>query len=469
MLCQDNRQVIFLLGTLLIVIWSCRLLIPFDTVSTLFNDLLEGYSKEHGQRLEEGAFVQQAMNVEFPAPIDYKPIQEVCAKAQFRPGLLFSCEGQHGGVGMVRNQILRCIRYAISAGAGVVIPSMALRNAKDITDIETTTEVKLDYLLDREAFVARLSEGCPGMQIYDHAEDLPYYEQRTVEPLDLIGSQFEPDHPREGLRYPRAWRHSFDDWLGQQSVWIRHDAPVHIKLGQSFLEYPVRDDGEPFANEFGKILSFRNDTRALAAKVLFELNQKFQLSIDPTQAVNPKAYYGAHLRLEKDAIWAWPPEEWRFSRMEDQFEAQFKNIQRTGLNVVYVASGNQTVVDLFAEDVNKRLATSSSNGSAGTQTGNMTIVTKYDLLQGADRQRLDNLTFDQQALVDFLIMFKASAFMGVAHSSFPWNVALRRHELSRYKNYGNEGSDLLKDEYSVIMGMAADYPEVDPFVYGIWP
>ena len=71
--------------------------------------------------------------------------------------------------------------------------------------------------------------------------------------------------------------------------------------------------------------------------------------------------------------------------------------------------------------------------------------------------------------MDFLVLFKASAFMGVAHSSFPWNIALRRHELSKYANYANEGSDLLKDEYSTIMGMSADYPHVDPFVYSIWP
>ena len=191
---------------------------------------------------------------------------------------------------------------------------------------------------------------------------------------------------------------------------------------------------------------------------------RFRLSIDPTKAINQDAYYGAHLRLEEDAIWAWPPEEWRFSRMEEQFEQQFQNLERTGLSVVYVASGNQTVVDLFSKSLSQRLEAASS-----PKIRNVTVVTKHDLLQGSDREELDKLPFDQQALVDFLIMFKASAFMGVAHSSFPWTVALRRHELSNYTSYSNEGSDLLRDEYSVIMGMEADYPSVDPFVYGLWP
>ncbi|TVY81000.1 hypothetical protein LSUE1_G004211 [Lachnellula suecica] len=450
----DRPWVAFFLAALFAIIWSCRL---FNFYSPLSEYLLERPSDQQAERV----FLQQASSVEFPTPIDYRPIQELCTRTDFQPGLLFSCEGQHGGVGMVRNQILRCIRYAISGGGAIVVPSMALRNAKDLKDIETNNEVPLEYLFDREAFIGHLSKGCPQMKIYENTEEFPFYERRMGESLNLIGSQFEPDHPVKGLRHPREWRRFFDEWLNEQSVEIRSNTPVHVKIGQSFLEYPVRDDGVAFANEFGKILSFRNDTRVLAAKVLYELDQRFVLAMDPTKAINTGAYYGAHLRLEADAIWAWSPEEgWRFSRMEDQFEEQFQNLERTGLEVVYVASGNDTVVDIFANELSKRLA-----GNSGSQK-NVTVVTKHDLLQGSDWKWLDSLTFDQQALVDFLMMFKASTFMGVAHSSFPWNVALRRHELSKYTKYANEGSDLLRDEYSVIMGMEADYPYVDPFVYG---
>lgn len=455
----ERPGVVFFLVACFIIVWGFRIFvfdIP-DAVASLF----------HGapDRLElEREFVHKAMNVEFPAPIDYEPIRDICARTEFRPGLIFSCEGQHGGIGMVRNQILKCVRYAIHGGGALVIPSMALRNPKLLADIETSTEVPLDYLLDRETFVSHLSKGCPGMRLYDHADEFPAYEHRTGEPLHIVGDQFEPDHPREGLRHPRQWREFFDNWLAEKSVKISAKAPVHVKFEQSFLEYPVQDDGKAFVHEFGKILSYRNDTRALAAKVLYEMKRRFALPIDPTTAINPGTYYGAHLRLESDAIWAWPPEQWRFSRMEEQFEQQFQNLERSGLGVVYVASGNQTVVDMFAEAWSKRVA---ANPGAGHK--NVTVVTKHDLLMGNDRQRLDGMTFDQQALVDFMVMFKASAFMGVAHSSFPWTVALRRHEISKYSAYANEGSDLLRDEYSVIMGMQADYPDIDPFVTGIWP
>lgn len=452
MLFEERRWAILSAVTSLLLVWYLRFAL-YDGASLMqliFAD-------------EQQDFIQHAKDVEFPAPIDYAPIQQVCNRdpANFRPGLLFTCEGQHGGIGMLRNQILKCVRHAINAGAAIVVPSINLRNPKDLADIETNNEVPLSYLMDHDAFVARLSRGCPGMRIYDRPEDFPSYDQRVD--VELVGDQFEPHHPREGLQHPREWRRNFDAYLAQQNVTVEPRRPVHVKLEQSFLEYPVHDDGEAFTNEFGKILSFREDTRALAAKVLWALDRRFGLAVDPTKAITPGQYYGAHLRLEADAIWAWPPEEWRFSRMEDQFEAQMGNLARTGLRTVYVASGNQTVVDIFADRLNNATDLTEALG------GPISVVTKYDLLSGPDREKLQSLTFDQQALVDFLMMFKASAFMGVAHSSFPWNVALRRHELSGYPSYTNEGSDLLRDEYSVIMGMQADYPHVDPFIYGIWP
>jgi len=479
MICNDRRDVILFvaLGACLIFIWTTLIYLRgpglfYDAEPILIDQTDEA----------DRTFLRQAMAVEFPAPIDYAPITEVCtrhgnASTQFREGLLFSCEQQHGGVGMVRNQILKCIRYAMHAGAALVIPSMAKRNPADITDIETAREVPLEYLFDRPTFVRHLTAACPGMRLYDRAEDFPGYAQRAAPPLDLVGDQFEPHRPREGLMFPREWRRFFDEWLAAQGLRPAADAPVQVQMQQAYLEYPVHDDGNAFVSEFGKILSFREDTRAVAAKVLLELRRQFALPIDPTRAVTPGVFYGAHLRLEKDALEAWTVAEgWRFSQMDDQFEEQYQNIACAGLSVVYVASGNQTVVKLFGEYLSRRLAEDASLKREGGHADenrslpqNVTVVTKYELLTGRDRETLDKMTFDQQGLVDFLIMMKASEFMGVAHSSFPWTVALRRHELSKYSQYANGDSDLLQDEYSVIMGMRSDYPYVDPFEYGLWP
>lgn len=462
MIPEGRPWVMVALAAALVVIWIFGFGVH-DQVETLI------YGQSPSQ-YAESVFLEKAMQVEFPTPMDYTPIRDVCARSKFRPGLLFTCDGQHGGIGMVRNQILKCVRYAIHGGGAIVLPTMAKRSASDLAEILTFTELPLDYLMESKTFIKNLSEGCPQMKIYERAEDFPNYNNRSGEPLTVVGSQWEPDHQptpdntHTGLQYPGAWRYLFDQWLDQKKLQPQENAPVHVKLGQSYLEYPVRDDGKAFSHEFGKILSFSNETRALAAKVLLEMKRRYVPRIDPTKFINPNAFYGAHLRLEEDALWAWNPAQWRFSRMKDQFEEHFKYLERTGLDVIYVASGNQTVTDMFAERWNERVA-----ANPNLKRGNVTVVTKYDLLQEPERSRLANMTFDQQALVDFVMLSKASAFMGVAHSSYSWNIALRRHEMSMYDKMGNNGSDLLNDEYSIIMGMESDYPYVDPFMTALWP
>ncbi len=131
--------------------------------------------------------------------------------------------------------------------------------------------------------------------------------------------------------------------------------------GLSSVSSPCHD-GSAFASEFGKILSFRKNTQDLAAKVLFKLRQKFALPINSTTPINADAFYGAHLRLEKDAVWAWDPGGVALPRMEDQFREQFNYLMRTGLSVVYVASGDRTVVDLFDEYLQRRIAEEPSAG-----------------------------------------------------------------------------------------------------------
>ena len=115
MLYRDQLPQIVLLAVVLLIVWSVRLLDIFnlpDTIATLF--------REQAGETSDEAFIRAAAEVEFPTPMDFAPLQDVCTKTQFQPGLLFTCEGQHGGIGMVRNQILKCVRYAIHAGAAIV-------------------------------------------------------------------------------------------------------------------------------------------------------------------------------------------------------------------------------------------------------------------------------------------------------------------------------------------------------------
>ncbi len=62
-----------------------------------------------------------------------------------------------------------------------------------------------------------------------------------------------------------------------------------------------------------------------------------------------KGYHGAHLRLELDAVSAWPSQDWPYQRFDVQVAGQATQLQQSGLEVVYAACGNRTAAAMFAK------------------------------------------------------------------------------------------------------------------------
>lgn len=69
---------------------------------------------------------------------------------------------------------------------------------------------------------------------------------------------------------------------------------------------------------------------------------------------------------------------------------------------------------------------------------------------------LQSLTWDQQGQVDYLVLQKASQFLGITDSSFSWGVAAGRHALSTGGTCGKSqklDKDIsFKDDLTVIIG-----------------
>lgn len=91
------------------------------------------------------------------------------------------------------------------------------------------------------------------------------------------------------------------------------------------------------------------------------------------------------------------------------------------------------------------------------------MVAKAELLQGSEKKELEALTWDQQALVDYLVLEKAGRFAGVSDSSFSWGIAYARQVVSREagtcksvrKGLG-EGVQF-RDELSTVFGRPRDW------------
>ena len=382
---------------------------------------------------------------DFPT-VDSEPIRSICSDTQWNASIVFACDNSVGGIGNIRNSILNCVRYAISAGGGLVVPKIIVRDSGDISKIRTSERTTMDYMFDSQHFTNSLQISCPGLILYRTIEDIPNFgETKNLIPLlpeDIVGQV-----PSTGLTSPGTWRETFYNWLEQYKS--EHELKV-IDLGRSYLTYPIYSDGEGFALEFGEILKFRADVRKLATETLYRLAEHYSLSLDLSQPIMKNTFFGAHLRTEKDANETWPVQDWEYQRYEKQSALFLGQAAQCNTSIIYVASGDLTEVGRLAEDA---------------KAINATVTSKFDLLHEEEKEILKSLAWDQQGMVDFLVMLKASEFAGIGHSSFAWNIALKRHVHAKQRNHLN-GPQMLSDELSQIHGRINGYPE---YAACLWP
>jgi hypothetical protein len=376
---------------------------------------------------------------DFP-PVESESIKSLCDDVDWNPEVVFTCDKSVGGIGNIRNSILNCVRYAISAGGQLVVPNIILRNPADITHIRTGMTTTMDYMFDTEHFIESLRLSCPQLRLYRSASDIPeYYGVKDVG--SLIPESLVTRIPKSGIEKPEQWRALFDKWLDKKFPY--RSGQIIVELGRSYMQYPIYSDGEGFAMTFGGILKFRSDTRLLASAALLELADQHSLDFNVFNPILHNAFFGAHLRTEKDAKDTWSTPGQPYSRYSVQSKVYLEQAPRSNSSIIYVASGDLNEVAKFATDA---------------KNINMTVVTKFDLLNARERAHLEKLAWDQQSLVDYLIMLKASDFAGVAHSSFAWSIALKRHLYAKEKKH-LDGPQMLSDELSQIYGTPRGYPE----------
>lgn len=405
--------------------------------------------QDHSEKLPHTPKVSSDV-FDFP-PIDSHAIRAVCETTHWNPEIVFTCDNSIGGIGNVRNSILNCVRYTISAGASMVVPRIIVRNGRDISRIRTGERAGMDYMFDVQYFVDSLRLSCPQLVLYRYVDDVPNRAHGSGPIALLPESLISEEIPKTGLEHPEAWRAMFSEWMvgwsGEATATM--DAPVLVDLGRSYLQYPISSDGEEFAVSFGGILKFRKDVRILATTIIQALVSTYNMSGNISQPILPDTFFGAHLRTEIDAVKAWPVKDWTYQRYEVQAERYLQKLADTNLTVMYVASGDKTEIARFSRDA-----------------AAYNLISKVMVLEAKDREYLNTLAWDQQALVDFLVLTKSSSFVGIGHSSFAWNIALKRHLSSERKEGYIDGPELLNDELSEIFGVPKMFPE---YATCLWP
>lgn len=321
------------------------------------------------------------------------------------------------------------------------------RSQNDLAVLITEDFRDFDYMFDRDHLISTLSRECPQLKVYPSPKDLEPLEWAQnplhLNPLDLAHG----DVREWAIAKPASWRRSFDEWLKTDAADYPEESPVLVNIGRPVFQWPMGYESAPFQKAFGRILQYRKDARELAAETLYELSQEFSVNLDPAQGLFQHAFYGAHLRTAKDAKDAhWPG-------YEAQSLIYLSQAEQKALSIIYVSSGSATDVERFTQDAAVR---------------NIQVIDKASLLKGDSLERLQNMTWDQQGIVDYEVLLKCSSFGGISPSSFSWNVALRRNILSSLSSQQamSSGPYSLSDEFSVIYGSPGDASVISN---AMWP
>lgn len=117
-------------------------------------------------------------------------------------------------------------------------------------------------------------------------------------------------------------------------------------------------------------------------------------------------FLGAHLRTEADAPEFWPT-------YDEQEEAYLGKAAEKGFAVGYVASGDLSETHRFV--------------AAAKEATDMILLSKDDLLDEKDLAELRSLSWDQQGLVDYIVLAGSDYFVGNSRSSFSISTSLKRN------------------------------------------
>ncbi|KAI2463597.1 hypothetical protein F4781DRAFT_416042 [Annulohypoxylon bovei var. microspora] len=326
-------------------------------------------------------------------------------------------------------------------------------------------------MFDEAHFRRAMADACPRVAVYATLEDVPgarekaQREGRTVErivervtPKRFGGSRGGCDQ-RDPNRYTDQFGAAFREWVRSSAAergWAPAndvDNPRLVRLSWGVLwDWPVYRDGQEFASTFGGLLRVREDILDIADNIVASM-RTIATSMKGTETVTGQSFLGIHLRTEADALSQWP-----------SYENQTKNYLREAASrgyqgrVAYLASGNETETEKFSKEA---MATLQLN-----------VKSKFGLLKNdtEELEKLKALTWDQQALVDFVVLLNCDYFTGVSPSSFSINVALKRHLkedglYTRPWKVGGRG-----DGRSWLVGRYDRYWEDWLFMFdGMWP
>lgn len=305
---------------------------------------------------------------------DYS-IKDVCKSVEWRKNIYIACGPLQAGTFNVHNSVISCFRRAIDAGIGIILPLIKLRDKQKPWNF--SSNMTFDFLFDTDYIKQRFAHDCPQLEIKDE-----YFTSDTVINLPVVWMHPINTGEMKARVDKRLWQADFD--------WSNYNTTV-LYDGNSFCGWNFADNGANIHKEFYDIFRFNKTILQIAERIVAKL---------------PSEFLGVHLRLEQDSPFVsyGGMTKWLSKLMLTKFRY---------ITTIYVAIGDASIEKEF-------------KGLMDTLGYN--VISKWDLT--ADDPQLfkdvDDLGFDQQAIVDHLALVKSTHLFGVGISTLSYVTGLVR-------------------------------------------
>lgn len=373
---------------------------------------------------------------ELPKAVAKSHLRVLCDNTTWTEGLWLSChskcgtneESICGGLNNARNRLQSCVRLAIDAGAGLVIPTMANRNEKTLKPHDGATEICASDLWSSGELAETLKEQCPQLNL------------RFCGNTTGLGPKISSRATRHFNSPPHTvgtFRKTVEDDLKNSSITdISASNPVRIDMwdGMFSWNYSASNELETVRKDLFKALPYNADILKLGGQI-FDLINKYA------------PFVGIHLRGEGD----WPH---FFGTKEQQMGAYevdlaiLRESSSAQIHNLYVSCGDQRAIQIFREKMAPL---------------NYTVHDKWTLLAESPDllAKMENLTFDQKGIVEYKTLTAADYFYGVGLSSMSLLVAFAR-TVDEKEDYW---SHFIHDNSIRIKPLDREYP-ISPIMKG---
>ena len=357
-----------------------------DQINEQIQDVLSGGSKAASASLSP----------------DMQALKSLCDNTTWTEGLWVHCHsgcGDNqlsfcGGLNNARNRVQTCIRLAIDAGAGVMIPSLATRHEDNLVDTNGNLACP-DIWWNLDNLEKSVQEVCPRLQM-KFCED----GREGVTVVEAPGRMYLEAAFRQGTFQQSA--HGALQSADIDIARITPENPVVLQFSDPYIGWNYRDSNE-----------LQTTRKALFKTITFR-----QSLLDKSRSISKNEkllggnFIGIHLRGEND----WPAS---FGSADDQMRLYSEEVQKMyaandeSTRVVYVSSGDQTATQRFRQIL---------------QPLGYTVHDKWTLLADSPTElaELDALSFDEKGIVEYNALVEAKVFIGVIMSSMSSLVAYAR-------------------------------------------